>query len=207
MDEFSSDVAFTPAVKRIQEARGSRRQFQEMENDGGWRTTITPALADYLGTRDSFYLGSASRKGQPYIQHRGGPPGFIRVLKPSLLGFIDFAGNRQYISSGNFSENRRAVMFVMDYETRRRLKIWGTARVIALDDRVRERFMPPDYRARPEQAILFRVKAWDTNCQQHIPRKYDANAVEATVRSMKQRIEDLEAQNNALRERLAGVQG
>ena len=201
-DRISSDVAFTPAVKRIQEERGSRRQFLEMENDGGWRTTIIPALADYLATRDSFYLGSASRDGQPYIQHRGGPPGFIRVLKPSLLGFIDFAGNRQYISTGNFSENRRAIMFVMDYQTRRRIKIWGTARVIALTDRIRERFMPPDYRARPEQAILFRVKAWDTNCQQHIPKKYDAKAVESTLQSLRERIEALENENRELRERL-----
>lgn len=200
MDEFSSDVAFTPAVKRIQEERGSRRGFREMEDDGGWRTTITPGLADYLAARDSFYLGSASRDGQPYIQHRGGPPGFIRVLKPSLLGFIDFAGNRQYISTGNFSENPRAILFLMDYANRRRVKIWGRARVIALNDRVRERFMPPDYRARPEQAILFRVKAWDTNCQQHIPRKYDAKTVDTTVQALRERIEALEAENRELRE-------
>ena len=203
-DKVSSDVAFTPSVKRIQEERGSRRQFLEMENDGGWQRTVTQALADWLAARDSFYLGSASRDGQPYIQHRGGPPGFIRVLKPSLLGFIDFAGNRQYITTGNLSENRRAMLFVMDYEKRRRVKIWGRARVIALNDRVRERFMPPGYRARPEQAILFRVKAWDTNCQQHIPRKYDAKAVEATIQSLRERIESLEAENRALLERPQG---
>src|SRR5271154_4112129 len=159
----SSDVAFTPAVKAVQERRGSRKAYQRIENKGGWRTTVTPELAEFLAHRDSAYFATANAAGQPYVQHRGGPKGFIRVLDEKMLGFADYVGNRQYISTGNLAENDRALLFVMDYAERRRVKIWGRARVVENDPELLTRLMPGGYKARPQQAILFMIEAWDVN--------------------------------------------
>ncbi len=126
----SSDVAFTPSVKAVQERKGSRNGYRKMEERGGWRTTVTPDLAAFLSERDSAYLATASRAGQPYVQHRGGPKGFIRVLDEKTLAFADYAGNRQYITAGNLAENDQAYLFLMDYARRRRIKIWGRAKVV-----------------------------------------------------------------------------
>ena len=141
----SSDVAFTPAVKAVQERRGSRRAYRRLEEKGGWRTTVTPELAQFIAERDSVFLATANAAGQPYIQHRGGPKGFIRVLDEKTLGFTDYSGNRQYITLGNLAENDRAFLFLPDYAQRRRVKIWGRARVVDDDPGLIERLMPRDY--------------------------------------------------------------
>ncbi len=124
---YASDVAFTPAVKAIQARKGSRDNYARMEEGEGWSTTITPALAAFIAEQNSIYVGTANAAGQPYIQHRGGPPGFLRVVDETTLAFVDFKGNRQYISQGNLAENPRAFIFLMDYTRRRRIKLWGKA--------------------------------------------------------------------------------
>jgi predicted pyridoxine 5'-phosphate oxidase superfamily flavin-nucleotide-binding protein len=199
MSKPSSDVAFTPAVKAIQEKRGSRRQYARMEERGGWQTAITPDLAGFLGEVRSFYLATASADGQPYIQHRGGPPGFLRVLDARTLGFADFKGNRQYITTGNLSENAKAYIFVMDYAHRRRVKLWGRARLVEDDPALLAKLWPEGYQARDEQAILFEVEAWDTNCPQHIPQMFHAEDVAGTIVKFQERIKELEAEVAALK--------
>ena len=195
----SSDVAFTPAVKAVQERRGSRKSYRRMEETGGWQTKITPELADFLAQRDSAFLATANAVGQPYVQHRGGPTGFIRVLDEKTLGFADYVGNRQYITTGNLTDNDRAFLLFMDYAHKRRVKIWGRARVVIDDPQLLARLMPDGYDARPEQAILFTVEAWDTNCPQHIPQKFDAADVAVLVEKLEHRISELEAENSRLR--------
>ena len=199
----SSDVAFTASVKALQERRGSRKAYRRMEERGGWETRVTPELAAFLGERDSAYLATATSAGQPYIQHRGGPKGFIRVLDDKTLGFADFVGNRQYITTGNLAENNRAFLFLMDYAQRQRIKIWGKARVVENDAELLGKLMPEGYDARPQQAILFTIEAWDVNCSQHIPQKFDAAEVAAAVKNLEGRISELEAENARLRESLA----
>ena len=194
----SSDVAFTPSVKAVQEKRGSRAHFAKMEETGGWRTIITPDLAAFLAEARSFYLATASADGQPYVQHRGGPPGFLRVLDEHTLGLADFKGNRQYITTGNLAENGKAFMFVMDYSHRRRVKLWGRARVLPGDDELLTRLRPEGYQARVEQVILFAVAAWDTNCPQHIPQMFHAEDVGHTLQQFQARIRELEARVAAL---------
>ncbi|MCH7615460.1 MAG: pyridoxamine 5'-phosphate oxidase family protein, partial [Nitrospinae bacterium] len=168
MKRLISDVAFTPTVKRIQETKGSRKGYARMEEKGGWKNTITEELAQFIGERDSFYLGTASADGQPYIQHRGGKPGFLKVLDDRTLAFADFKGNRQYITTGNLGENDKAYIFLMDYPNRRRIKIWGRARVVDDDAEILARLADPDYEGVPEHAVVFEVAAWDVNCPQHI---------------------------------------
>jgi hypothetical protein len=197
--EPSSDVAFTPSVKAVQERRGSRSLFYGMEEQGGWTDFVTPELADFLAERNSVYLATASANGRPYIQHRGGPKGFIKVLDPHTLAFADFSGNQQFITTGNLAENDRAFLFVMDYARRRRFKIWGRARIVEDDPALVRGLMPEGYNARPLQALLFTVEAWDRNCAQHIPRKYDEADVARTVKALESRIAELEAENAQLR--------
>jgi len=195
----SSDVAFTPAVKAAQASRGSRDHYARMEAKGGFRTTVTPDLAGFLAEARSFYLATASADGQPYVQHRGGPPGFLRVFDERTLGFADFKGNRQYITTGNLAENPRAYLFVMDYARRRRVKLWGRARVVEDDPALLARLWPEGYAARPEQVILFEIEAWDTNCPQHIPQMFHADDVGRTVVALQGRIEELEAEVASLK--------
>jgi uncharacterized protein len=194
MTRPSSDIAFTPAVKAIQEQRGSRGRYAKMEEKGGWRTAITPDLAGFLAEVRSFYLATASADGQPYVQHRGGPPGFLRVVDERTLGFADFKGNRQYITTGNLAENGKAFIFVMDYTQRRRVKFWGRARVVEGDDALLAQLWPEGYEARPEQVILFEVEAWDTNCPQHIPQLFAAEDVARTIQQFQARIRELETE-------------
>jgi predicted pyridoxine 5'-phosphate oxidase superfamily flavin-nucleotide-binding protein len=195
---FPSDVAFTPAVKSIQTRKGSREAYARAEQKG-WRTEVDDSLAAFLGETNSFYLATASADGQPYIQHRGGPKGFVKILDKSTLAFADFAGNRQYLTQGNLAENPKAYIFVMDYAHRRRVKIWGEARVVEDDPALEASLMPKGYRARPEQVILFKIKAWDTNCPQHIPQKFDAADVAAALAARDERIAELEAELAALK--------
>jgi predicted pyridoxine 5'-phosphate oxidase superfamily flavin-nucleotide-binding protein len=198
MTRPSSDVAFSPTVKAVQAKRGSRERFAKMEEKGGWRTTLTPDLAGFLGEARSFYLATASADGQPYVQHRGGPPGFLRIVDERTLGFADFRGNRQYITTGNLAENAKAFIFVMDYAQRRRVKLWGRSRVVE-DDALLARLWPEGYEARAEQAILFEIEAWDTNCPQHIPQLFAAEDVARTVLQFQARISKLEAEVAALK--------
>jgi uncharacterized protein len=196
---FSSDVAFTPAVKAIQTRKGSRDAYAKAEQHGGWRTEIDENLADFLAETNSFYLATSSADGQPYIQHRGGPKGFVKVLDSNTIAFADYSGNRQYITQGNLSENPKAYVFVMDYAHRRRVKLWGEARVVDDDPALLRSLMPRGYRARPEQVMLFKIAAWDTNCPQHIPQKFDAADVAAALASRDARIAELEAELAALK--------
>ncbi|KWV48799.1 pyridoxamine 5'-phosphate oxidase [Bradyrhizobium macuxiense] len=196
---YSSDVAFTPAVKAIQARKGSRESYAQVEARGGWRTEIDENLAAFLANANSFYFATASADGQPYIQHRGGPKGFIKVLDKSTIAFTDFGGNRQYITQGNLSENTKAYIFVMDYAHRRRVKLWGEARAVEDDPALTRALMPQGYRARPEQVILFKIAAWDTNCPQHIPQKFDAADVAAALATRDARIAELEAELAALK--------
>ena len=153
------------------------------------------------------FLATASADGQPYIQHRGGPKGFIRILDKNTLAFADYAGNRQYITQGNLSENPKANIFLMDYAHRRRVKIWGEARVVDDDPALLQSLMPQGYKARPEQAILFKISAWDTNCPQHIPQKFDAADVAAALAARDARIAELEAELASLKARLSPPDG
>jgi predicted pyridoxine 5'-phosphate oxidase superfamily flavin-nucleotide-binding protein len=191
---YASDVAFSPAVKAIQVRKGSRDAYARVEQNGGWRTEIDENLAAFLAAQDSLFLATASADGQPYIQHRGGPKGFVKILDKNTLAFADYSGNRQYITQGNLSENAKAHIFVMDYAHRRRVKIWGEARVVDDDPALLKSLMSAGYKARPEQVILFKVSTWDTNCPQHIPQKFDATDVATALVARDARIAELEAE-------------
>ena len=199
----SSDVAFTPSVKAVQTRKGSRRGYARVEERGAWQTRITPDLARFIEAQTSIFLATVNAEGQPYIQHRGGPAGFLRVLDDKTVGFADFAGNRQYITQGNLADNPKAHLFLIDYAQRKRVKIWGEARVVEGDDELTARLMPEGYRARPEQAILFTVSAWDANCPQHIPQRFEAADVAAALAERDRRIEALQAEIAGLREAAA----
>ena len=189
------DIAFTPAVKAAQERKGSRAIYASMEMG----EAIDESLAAFIGQVRSFYLATASADGQPYIQHRGGPPGFVRIVGDHTLAFADFKGNRQFITTGNLAENPKASIFLMDYAHRQRIKIWGTARVVEGDAALEQRLMPEGYRARAEQVILFDVEAWDSNCPQHIPQMFHADDVRAAIDERDARIALLEREIAALR--------
>ena len=196
---FSSDVAFTPSVKAVQARKGLRPVHRHIEERGGWRTDITPDLAAFIAAQTSIFLATANRDGQPYIQHRGGPPGFLHVLDARTIAFADYAGNRQYITLGNLAGNDRAFLFLLDFAARRRIKLWGRARVVEDDPALLARLADPGYRARPERAILFTVEAWDVNCSQHITARFTEDEVAQATAPLLQRIATLEAENAQLR--------
>jgi predicted pyridoxine 5'-phosphate oxidase superfamily flavin-nucleotide-binding protein len=196
---YSSDVAFTPSVKAVQERKGSRAAYARVEQGGSWATHVTAELAAFIAEQTSLFLATASAAGQPYVQHRGGPPGFLRVVDDTTLGFVDFTGNKQFITLGNLAENDQAQLFLIDYATRRRIKIWGRAEVVEGDEKLTAALMPSDYRARPSQVILFKVSGWDANCPQHIPLKIDAADVNTALAERDERIRVLEAEVAALR--------
>lgn len=196
---YSSDIAFTPTVKAIQSRKGSRANYARMEERGGWQTAITQDLTTFIAAQTSVFLATVNADGQPYIQHRGGPPGFLHVLDAHTIGFANFTGNRQYITQGNLVERPKAHLFLIDYAQRRRVKVWGEARLVEDDDSLTERLMPPDYKAKAEQALLFTVKAWASNCAQHIPQRFEAADVATALAARDQRIEELEAELARLR--------
>lgn len=198
---YTSDIAFTPAVKAIQTRKGSRNGYARMEQGGSWESSITPDLQDFIALQTSFYMATVNSEGQPYIQHRGGPVGFLRVLDAHTLAFVDYAGNKQFISQGNLSENSKAHLFLMDYAHRQRIKIWGDAKVIEGDVDLLAKLMPNGYRAKPEQVIVFTVSAWDANCPQHIPVRLEAADVKKALDVRDQRILELEAELAHLRQR------
>jgi predicted pyridoxine 5'-phosphate oxidase superfamily flavin-nucleotide-binding protein len=196
---YASDIAFTPAVKAIQERKGSRPSYARMEESGSWETRISPDLKAFVEEQTSVFLASANLEGQPYIQHRGGPPGFLKVLDEETIAFVDFVGNRQYITLGNLAENPKAHLFLIDYVDRRRVKLWGEARVVEGDSELTALLMPKGYKAPASQVIVFKVQAWDANCPQHIPRRLEASEVAAALAERDERIAELEAQLQALR--------
>jgi predicted pyridoxine 5'-phosphate oxidase superfamily flavin-nucleotide-binding protein len=195
----STDIAFSPAVKSVQERRGSRDIYARLEANGGWITRIEPEMERFIAKMRSFYLATASKDGQPYIQHRGGPPGILRVIDDTTLAFADFRGNRQYITTGNLAENPRAMIFLMDYQRRRRVKIWGTARVVENAPEMIETLVPEGYSARAEAAIVFKIEAIDVNCPQHIPQMLFVDDVAAAIEVLEARIAVLEAENARLK--------
>lgn len=204
MSTAGGNVPFTARVKDEQEKRGSRAQYQRKEDATGWPDTVTPDLERFIATMRSFYLGTASAEGQPYIQHRGGPPGFLVPLDSRTLGFADYGGNKQYITLGNLAENPRAFIFLMDYARRIRIKLWGRARVVEDDAELLEQLSRVTSSA-PERCIVFEIAAWDRNCPQHIPQLLPAADVESVVNDLRQRIALLEAENARLSS-LAGRQ-
>jgi predicted pyridoxine 5'-phosphate oxidase superfamily flavin-nucleotide-binding protein len=196
---YPSDVAFTDAVKAQQTRMGSRWAYAHMEEGSGWQTHITQELAEFIAARDSMYLATANAAGQPYIQHRGGPAGFLKVLDERTFGFADFAGNKQYITLGNIQENVKTHVFLMDYAHRRRIKIWGELSAVEGDAALNARMKPADYKARVERVMLIRIVAWDVNCPQHIPQKIDAADATAAIATRDARIAELEAEVRKLR--------
>jgi predicted pyridoxine 5'-phosphate oxidase superfamily flavin-nucleotide-binding protein len=202
-----SNSAFTPSVKTVQAQKGSRDAYEKMEEKGGWTDVVTDDLAAFIGEQDSFYLGTAAKDGQPYIQHRGGPKGFLKVIDDKTLAFADFLGNRQYIPSGNLAENHKAYLFLMDYPNRYRIKIWGTARIVDDDPELLARLADDGYRGKPEQAIVFTVKAWDRNCPQHITPRYTevqvSDRVAEQVAGLQAEVQALKAERDAVAKALA----
>ncbi len=188
-----SDVAFTPAVKAEQERRGSRRMYERMDFRTGARA-LEPSLAEV----DTAYLATAAKDGQPYAQHRGGKPGFIKVIDDETIGFADFKGNKQYVTTGNLAENDKAFLFLMDYAHKRRVKIWGHARMTE-DPEIIAALVDPNYPAAAERALIFTVTAFDVNCPQHIPQKLDAQLVKQAIEARDTRIAELEAELASLR--------
>lgn len=198
-----SDVAFSAAVKTVQARLGSRAKFAlaERNAEDDFADAIDEALARFITARDSFFLATASAAGQPYVQHRGGPPGFLHVLDEATVAFADFSGNRQYITLGNLAENPKALIFLLDYENRRRVKLWGEARVVEDDPELVSSLMLAGHKAKAERAIVFRVSAWDANCPSHIQRRLTEADVLAATDGMRRRIEELEAELARLRAR------
>jgi predicted pyridoxine 5'-phosphate oxidase superfamily flavin-nucleotide-binding protein len=199
MRQTPSDIAFTPAVKEIQNRKGSRQNYARMERGRGWQTTVTTDLAEFIAELDMFYLGTANAAGQPYIQYRGGPRGFLKVIDEQTLGFADFGGNQQYITLGNLSENAKAFVFLMDYANSQRVKLWGTARVVENDPDLLERLRDPNYPGRVERAILFNIEALDFNCPQHIHKRYSEQQIAPVIEKLQERIRELETELATIR--------
>ena len=189
-----TQIAFTPTVRAIQEQYGSREMYNRMESRGPDNDTLIPRVAEFIAARDSFYMGTVNDNGWPYIQFRGGPVGFLRVLDETTLGFADFGGNCQYLSIGNVADNDRTFLFLMDYAHRRRLKIWGRAQMVYDQPDLVAQLRVPGYEAEAQRAILIQVEAWDWNCPQHIPQKYSAAEVDAMMAPLQAQIQELEAQ-------------
>jgi predicted pyridoxine 5'-phosphate oxidase superfamily flavin-nucleotide-binding protein len=198
----NTDIVFTRAARRAQAERGSAGAY-EKKAAAGFPNTVTPELAKFIAEQDTAFLGTASADGAPYIQHRGGPKGFIKVVDERTLGFADYRGNRQYITLGNLSENDRAYLFLIDFSRRQRIKLWGRARVVENDDALVEKLFDHGYKARPERVILFTIEAWDTNCSQHITARLTADEVEGLLGTVQERIAALQAENARLRALLA----
>jgi len=196
IDAFAppSDVAFTPSVKAAQARLGSRAGMERMERERPWQTEVSDDLAAFLATIDTFFFATANTDGQPYIQHRGGPPGFLKVIDKRTLGFADFRGNRQYVTVGNLAENPRCHIFILHFASRQRIKLWGRARYVEDDAALMTRLAMPDYRAVVERAVLFEIDAWDVNCPQHITARYSEAEIAPAIDQLTARIKELETE-------------
>ncbi len=190
--KYTSDIAFTPSVKVIQEKFHSRSSYARMEESGGWQSGVTPQLTQFLSTMDSFYLSTSNASGQPYTQHRGGPKGFLKTIDDKTIAFADFSGNKQYITTGNLSENNKAFIFLMDYPSKTRIKIWGTAKVIEDDKKLLDSLSDALYKARLERVIVFTVEAWDANCRQHIQQRFTQEDIKSITEPLNKKIVELE---------------
>ena len=193
MEHPVSDIAFTSSVKAVQERLGSRKGYASMEQSGGWDDRVTPELATFIGERDTMFIATTNADGQPCIQHRGGPPGFLKVLDEHTLGFADFSGNRQYITVGNLDDNPKAFIFLIDFANRRRVKIWGRAEIVENNDELREKLHDPNYGSEPERMFLFHIDAWDVNCPKPIKPRFTEEEVGESIQALRDRIAQLEA--------------
>ena len=201
----NSSIVFTPAAQKAQAERGAAASYARRVEEG-FPDTVTPELAKFIAEQDMAFLGTASGAGAPYIQHRGGPKGFIKVIDEKTLGFADYRGNRQYITLANLSENDRAYLFLLDPARRQRIKIWGRARVIEDDAALVAKLFDEGYKAKPERAILFTIEAWDVNCSQHIVTRYSEAQLEDAFADVRRHVAALEAENARLRAQLAQQQ-
>jgi predicted pyridoxine 5'-phosphate oxidase superfamily flavin-nucleotide-binding protein len=198
----NADLVFTPAVQQAQAERGSAKAYAARVEEG-FPDRVTPELAAFIAEQDTAFLGTANAQGAPYIQHRGGPKGFIKVVEEHTLGFADYRGNRQYITLANLSENDRAYLFLLDPARRQRIKLWGRARVVENDPALVERLFDKGYKAKPERAILFTIEAWDANCSQHIVTRFTEAEIGEALTTVQTKIAELEAENTRLRALLA----
>jgi len=198
----NSAIVFTPAAQQAQAERGSAKAYERRLADG-FPDTVTPELAQFVAEQDTAFLATATADGAPYIQHRGGPKGFIKVVDERTLGFADYRGNRQYITLANLSENDRAYLFLFDPARKQRIKLWGRARVVESDAALVEKLFDEGYKAKPERAILFTIKAWDVNCSQHITPRFTETEIEEMLKPVRDKIAALEAENARLRGLLA----
>jgi predicted pyridoxine 5'-phosphate oxidase superfamily flavin-nucleotide-binding protein len=195
-----AEIAFTEAVKSVQEAQGSRAAYARMEEGEASHHVLGEPEASFIAARDSFYMATVSETGWPYVQHRGGPIGFLRTLDERTLGFADFRGNRQYVSVGNLTTDDRVSLFFMDYPNQRRLKVLGHAQVVGLDDKATlERLALPDYKARVERGVLITIDGFDWNCPQHITPRFTTSEIARAVEPLHRRIAELEAELAAIR--------
>ena len=204
MKMASTDIAFSPSVKAAQAARGSRANYRRIEDKGGWRAEIDDDLAAFIAARDSFYLGTVSADGQPYIQHRGARRVFENIGGPAPLPPPVSPATRQYITLGNLADNPKAFIFLMDYANRRRVKLWGEARIVEGDAELEARLADPAYKAKVERALVFEVRAWDVNCPQHITPRHDEAMLQMVNGKLLERLAALEAENAELKARLDG---
>jgi uncharacterized protein len=201
----NSSVVFTPAAQAAQAERGSAKAYAARIAEG-FPDRVTPELAAFVAEQDTAFLATATKDGAPYIQHRGGPKGFIKVIDDRTLGFADYRGNRQYITLANLSENDHAYLFLIDPARRQRIKLWGRARVVENDHALIERLFDKGYKAKPERVILFTLEAWDVNCSAHIVTRFTEAEIENALAPVKQKLEALEAENTRLRAELATQQ-
>jgi hypothetical protein len=202
----NSERVFTPAARQAQAERGSAKAYERRIAEG-FPDRVTPELAAFIAEQDTVFLATATADGAPYIQHRGGPKGFIKVIDDRTLGFADYRGNRQYITLANLSENDRAYLFLLDPARRQRIKLWGRARVIENDPALVERLFDKGYKARPERAILFTIEAWDVNCSSHIVTRFTEAEVEQAFSTVQAKVAELQAENARLRATLAARDG
>jgi predicted pyridoxine 5'-phosphate oxidase superfamily flavin-nucleotide-binding protein len=206
MSRRFQELAFTRLVKKHQQEHGSRRQYERMEQSAPQGDSLGPAEQDFIQRRDSFYMASVSETGWPYVQHRGGPRGFVRVLDPALIGFADLRGNKQYVSLGNFDHDPRVALFFMDYPNQTRLKILGRVEVHEHDDKAPdliESFRPVDKSDVVERVILIHVEGFDWNCPQHITPRYTIEELQEVLAPVREKLAKLEAENSALRDKLS----
>lgn len=201
----NADLVFTPSVRKAQAARGTA-EFNERRAAKGFENKVTPELASFLAGQDTAFLATATAEGAPYVQHRGGPKGFIKVVDERTLAFADYAGNKQYITLGNLSENDRAFLFLIDFTTKSRIKVWGRARVVEGDAALLDKLFDQGYRARPERVLLFTIEAWDVNCSSHITARFAEADVVAAARQLGARVAVLEAENAQLRAQLGATE-
>ena len=198
----NSSLVFTPAARKAQAERGSAEAYERRIAEG-FPERVTPELASFIAEQDTAFLATASAAGAPYVQHRGGPKGFIKVIDDRTLGFADYRGNRQYITLANLTENDRAFLFLLDPARKQRIKLWGRARVVEDDPALVERLFDQGYKARPERAILFTIEAWDVNCSSHIVARFGEADIEQALATVQAKIAELEAENTRLRALLA----